>query len=78
MLQNREVDPILVAGTSTQTPDTRPQPGSPAEIGAVAPPSNLFFDLTPTWVGAVEPANATRTNVPWYAGWSRGWTGVAP
>lgn len=78
VLQNREVDPALVAGANTLTPDTRPLPGSPAESGAVAPPSNLFFDLTPTWIGAAEPANATRTNVPWYAGWSRGWAGVSP
>ncbi|MDX2121375.1 MAG: hypothetical protein SF070_10015 [Gemmatimonadota bacterium] len=78
VLLNREVDPALVAPANTLTPDTRPLVGSPATSGAVAPPSNFFFDVTVTYLGAAEPANASRTNVPWYAGWSRGWSGTAP
>jgi hypothetical protein len=78
LLLNREVDPGLVAPASTLTPDTRPLVGSPATSGAVAPPSNFFFDVTVTYLGAAEPANSSRTNVPWYAGWSRGWSGTAP
>ena len=72
------VDPGLVAPANTLTPDTRPLVGSPATSGGVPPPSNFFFDVTVTYLGAAEPANASRTNVPWYAGWSRGWSGTAP
>ncbi len=77
-LQNRIVDPGLVAPGNTLTPDTRPDAGTPPLTGAAVPPSNLFFDLTADYLGAAPPANATRTNVPWYAGWSRGWSGTTP
>jgi hypothetical protein len=77
-LQNRLIAPGLNAATNTLTPDTRPLPGSPATTGVVMPPSNLFFDVTVTYLGAAEPANATGTNIPWYAGWTRGWSGPTP
>lgn len=77
-LANRSLDPGLLSPANTLTPDTRPAPGSPATTGAVAPPSNFFFDVTVTYLGAAEPANGNRTNVPWYAGWSRGWSGATP
>lgn len=78
LLQNRVVAAGLNAPANTLTPDTRPLPGSPALTGVVPPPSNLFFDLTVTYLGAAEPANATGTNIPWYAGWTRGWAGATP
>jgi hypothetical protein len=77
-LQNRVIDPALVAATNTLTPDLRPTPGSAPTTGFMVPPSNLFFDLTPTYLGATEPANGTGTNIPWYAGWTRGWSGPTP
>jgi len=63
---------------NTLTPDLRPTAGSAATTGFVTPPSNLFFDLTPTFLGITEPVNGTGTNIPWYAGWTRGWIGVTP
>ncbi len=77
-LQNRVTAPGLNAPANTLTPDTRPLPGSAATIGAATPPSNLFFDVTVTYLGAAEPANGTGTNIPWYAGWTRGWSGPVP
>lgn len=77
-LANRIVDPGLLAPGNTLTPDTRPAHGAPPVTGFTTPPSNLFFDLTVDYVGAAPPANATATNVPWYAGWSRGWSGAVP
>ena len=73
---NRIVDPALIAPGLMITADFRPAPGSPALTGFVLPPSDGFFDLSPAYIGAVGPANSTGTNVPWYAGWSRGWYGV--
>ncbi|MBK8005417.1 MAG: hypothetical protein IPK12_16215 [Gemmatimonadetes bacterium] len=78
LLQNRFVDPGLIAAANTLTPDTRPVPGAPAASGAVVPPSNQFFDLTVTFVGAVEPDVVGIVRVPWYAGWTRGWSGPTP
>ena len=77
-LFNRVIDPGLVAATNTLTPDLRPTPGSPPTSGSVMPPSNLFFDLTPTFLGITDPANGTGTNIPWYTGWTRGWSGPTP
>jgi hypothetical protein len=77
-LQNRVTSPGLNAATNTLTPDTRPLPGSAATTGNAVPPSNLFFDLLATYIGAVEPADMTGTNIPWYAGWTRGWSGPNP
>jgi hypothetical protein len=73
---NRTADPGLVSPASTIAPDWRPTPGGLAASGAVAPPSNIFFDVTVTYVGAVNPANITGSNIPWYAGWTRVWSGV--
>ncbi len=30
-----------------------------------------FFDASATFLGAVAPANLSKTNAPWYAGWTR-------
>jgi hypothetical protein len=75
-LANRVIDPGLIAPGLMVSPDFRPQPGSPALSGFSVPPSDGFFDLTAGYVGAVGPANATGSNIPWYAGWTRGWNGV--
>jgi hypothetical protein len=73
---NRLVDPALVAGTSTVTPDLRPAPGSPAQSGFTFMPPNGFFDTSLEYVGAAQPVSSTGGgNIPWYAGWTRGWTG---
>ncbi len=77
-LQNRVTPPGLNAPTNTLTPDTRPLPGAAATTGSAVPPSNLFFDVTVTYLGAAEPANGTGSNIPWYAGWTRGWSGLLP
>lgn len=74
----RTVDPGLFAPANTVTPDTRPAFGSAATTGSLAPPSNFFFDVTPTYVGAVVPAGFVPTGIPWYVGWTRGWSGAMP
>jgi hypothetical protein len=73
---NRTVDPGLIAISNTLTPDLRPLPGSAATNGFVVPPPNTFFDQTAIYLGAVAPSNQLGTNVPWYAGWTRGWAGT--
>jgi hypothetical protein len=73
---NRVTDPGLMAPGSTLTPDWRPGPGTAATIGGLAPPSNLFFDTTADFIGAVPAADLNGANIPWYAGWTRGWNGV--
>ena len=73
---NRVLDPGLIAPGLMVSADFRPQPGSPALSGFIVPPSDGFFDLTASYLGAVGPANSTGSNIPWYAGWTRGWNGV--
>lgn len=73
---NRVTDPALVAAGNSLTPDWRPVMDGAATHGFITPPSNLFFDTTVEFVGAVDPANIAGTNIPWYAGWTRGWTGA--
>lgn len=63
---------IMVSPINTVLPDFRPRAGQ--ATGGVTPPSNGFLDVTATYVGAVAPANSTRSNVPWYSGWTRGWS----
>lgn len=81
-----EVDAINLAGAANQVlaaspllsplsvtvPDFRPAAGT--ATGAATPPSDGFFDVSATFIGAVAPATATKNNIPWYAGWTRGWT----
>ena len=73
---NRTVDPGLIAISNTLTPDLRPLLGSAATAGFVLPPPNTFFAPMALYLGAVAPSNALGTNVPWYAGWTRGFAGV--
>jgi hypothetical protein len=70
---NRVVDPALISAASTATPDFRPTVGSPALQGYALPVADGFFDLSAVFVGAVAGAELTGGNIPWYAGWTRGW-----
>jgi hypothetical protein len=69
-------DPLAVFAllrnpTNLIVPDFRPSAnGSASTSPAATPPSDGFFDVTATYVGAVTPASASRNNVPWYAGWT--------
>jgi hypothetical protein len=65
---------ILVAPFSVLTPDFRPSATLPAgvSITGAAPPGG-FFDATATYIGAVPQATPGGGNIPWYAGWTRGW-----
>jgi hypothetical protein len=69
---NRVIDPALLAPFLTASPDLRPGPGSPLLTSFTVPPADGFMDQNASYVGAVEPANVFRSNVPWYAGWTRG------
>jgi hypothetical protein len=73
---NRVVDPALISAASTATPDFRPAVGSPALQGYALPPADGFFDLSAVFVGAVAGAELTGGNIPWYAGWTRGWVAI--
>jgi hypothetical protein len=72
---NRLLDPQLIAPSSTATPDLRPAPTSPAQIGYAMMPADGFFDTSVQYVGAVGLASFAGGNIPWYVGWTRGWTG---
>jgi hypothetical protein len=72
---NRLLDPQLTAPTSTATPDLRPAATSPAQIGYAMMPPDGFFDTSVQFVGAVGLASVTGSNIPWYVGWTRGWSG---
>lgn len=73
---NRSIAPGLLAPLVNAAPDFRIATGSAALSGYQQPPSPVgepFFDLTAVYLGAVGPANFLGSNVPWYAGWTRGW-----
>ncbi|HKS05811.1 MAG TPA: hypothetical protein VJR92_05825 [Gemmatimonadaceae bacterium] len=61
----------LLSPLNVLVPDWRPAFGT--ATGGATPPSDGFFDASATFIGAVAPANSTKSNVPWYAGWIRGW-----
>ena len=65
----------LVNPLNVIAPDFRPKAGSaPATLAAAANPGTVngfTFDNAP-YLGAVAPVNGV--NIPWYAGWTRGWT----
>jgi hypothetical protein len=62
----------LVNPLDVIAPDFRPKAGSPPTTLAVAPSpgtvNNFTFDAAP-YYGAVQP-----DGIPWYAGWTRGYT----
>lgn len=66
---------FLVNPLDVLAPDFRPKAGSAPTTLAVAPNpgliNNFTFDAAP-YLGAVAPVNGV--NIPWYAGWTRGWT----
>lgn len=66
----------LIRPFDVQAPDFRPVPGSTlAAQAASAPPAGNTFIVATSYIGAVEPATPTTlNNIPWYAGWTRGWT----
>ncbi|MBC8088122.1 MAG: hypothetical protein H7Z40_12710 [Phycisphaerae bacterium] len=61
----------LLSPLNVMVPDFRPAFGT--ATGGATPPADGFFDVTATYIGAVAPANATKSNIPWYSGWTRGW-----
>jgi hypothetical protein len=63
------IDSLMVSPYSVMLPDFRL---NSALVGAT-PPADGFFTTSATHVGAVEAKNATGSNIPWYAGWTRGW-----
>lgn len=66
-------DPDLLAPDAIEFPDYRPRFGSPAATGAESLPVDGFFRSGLTYLGAMPPANFQASDVPWYAGWTRGW-----
>lgn len=61
-------DPLLVDAFNRTAPDFRPDTGSPALASAgngATPPDDGFFDITATYIGAVDPEAATQ----WFEGW---------
>ncbi|MDX1450716.1 MAG: hypothetical protein R3246_16830, partial [Acidimicrobiia bacterium] len=63
------VDPLLADAFNRTMPDFRPGAGSPALAGAgngATPPDDGFFDVTATYIGAVDPDAATQ----WFEGWT--------
>jgi len=65
----------LVNPLEVLAPDFRPKAGSAPATLAVAPNpgtvNGFAFDNAP-YLGAVAPVSGV--NIPWYAGWTRGWT----
>ena len=59
-------DPLLADAFNRTAPDLRPGAGSPARMGAATPPDDGFFDITATFIGAVDPDATTQ----WFEGWT--------
>ncbi|MDX1645531.1 MAG: fibronectin type III domain-containing protein [Longimicrobiales bacterium] len=62
-------DPLLTDPFNRTAPDFRPGAGSPAlvtEGNGATPPADGFFDVTATYIGAVDPDAATQ----WFEGWT--------
>lgn len=63
---------LAIKQSLLQLPDFRPGFGSAlSNLSGAAPPADGFFDSSASFVGAVEPAELFRWNVPWHAGWTR-------
>jgi hypothetical protein len=64
---------FLVNPLEVMWPDFRPKPGAAiGSLAAATPPNDGFFDPSANYLGALPPNNAA--GIPWYSGWSRGWT----
>ncbi|WP_309671726.1 hypothetical protein [Gemmatimonas sp.] len=68
---------------SVTVPDFRPAFGT--ATGGRAPPASPvgapagFLDVSATYKGAVKPSSASKNDIPWYSGWTRGWaSAIAP
>ncbi|MBC8088115.1 MAG: hypothetical protein H7Z40_12675 [Phycisphaerae bacterium] len=62
---------LIRNGTDLIVPDLRPiNPSASTLYPAAVPPNDGFFDISAAYPGAIEPANASRSNVPWYSGWT--------
>lgn len=62
---------LLRNPTNLIVPDLRPSVSGAAATSLIAtPPADGFFDVTVSYVGAVDPASPSRNNIPWYAGWT--------
>ena len=59
-------DPELSDPGNRDAPGLTPAADGAASKGAATPPDDGFFDISATWIGAVEPG-ATST---WFDGWS--------
>ena len=58
------VDPMLPDPYNVEAPGLVPPAESPAAMGAANPPSDDFFDVSATYIGAFEPGGED-----WMAGW---------
>lgn len=67
----------VISPLNVMVPDFRTAFGTAKDgIAPLATPIGApagFLDVTATFRGAVEPANASKSNIPWYAGWTHGW-----
>ena len=72
-------DTLMQGPFEVRTPDFRPRASALVNGAAAAlPVGNTFLTLV-NYIGAVEPANSAKTNIPWYATWTVGWrTATAP
>jgi hypothetical protein len=62
-MNNQELDPQLTDPLNLSAPNFKPKAGSPALTGGAAPPSDGFFDVSATFIGAVGADD-------WTAGWT--------
>jgi hypothetical protein len=71
---------LLISPFNVMLPDFRPVNGSLAgTLAGMTPPNDGFFDVSATFVGAVQPATSAGGNIPWYSGWIRGYqSGTQP
>lgn len=69
---NLFLDPQWLAPGVTLSPDLRPDNGSPAGTPGATPPPDGFFSPNGADRGALAMATPARANIPWYAGWSKG------
>jgi hypothetical protein len=59
-------DPELSDPGNRSAPGLTPAAGGAASKGVATPPDDGFFDVTATYIGAVEPGAAA----PWWDGWA--------
>jgi hypothetical protein len=59
-------DPMLPAPYNATAPGLVPPATSPAATGGATPPSDGFFDVTATYLGALPPGSTTH----WMSGWT--------